>query len=686
MKHTFKILLAVVVLAFSTVVAMADKYAEYKKSYKLVRAIELLEEEKVQEAEQLLLQELDDHKDNCYAMLWLSAIQGEDDRLGEALNMLNKCIKMLPKKDEMLSEAYSMRSRVYEKLGDSKSALADLDTRIKLFPKEAESYESRGRYLMDKDQYEQADVDFCKMISLDEGNTLGYLGSGVCLRNLKRYDEAVSRFDQAIRLSPKNSNAYSHRAYCYMLSGKFKEAAEDIVKALDIDGDDLGYHVMVEMADSAYDVMDTQLKFAQMMDPTEPYWPFCRGVMREQTKRYKEAIESFESCQKMNYSVVVSRHIATCYESLGDYASALSVIQEALKADSTDVELRLHKARYLDSQGRTEEAIEECGQVIELAPRLEIGYSQRGGIKFDAGDVNGAIEDFSMALMIDPDNIYSYLLRGNCYLSKGQKEQALADYREVIARDTVASECIGAHYAYYELGDRDKAVALLDSLQARDSTEQAYDAACLYARMGEKEASLDYLRKALEGGYYNFHHIEHDFDLNNIRETEEYGAIIEEYKAKVEASIGHSLDAAEDEDDGFITTETLIPFSHEAGVTKVRCVINDLPLHFVFDAATSEVTISPVEATFMYKNDYLADADIVSPKKPFASDGNFVDGAVIMIRKVKIGELELTDVRATVVKGQKAPLKLGQAVLLRLGSVEIDNTQNVLKVIQRTKK
>jgi hypothetical protein len=36
-------------------------------------------------------------------------------------------------------------------------------------------------------------------------------------------------------------------------------------------------------------------------------------------------------------------------------------------------------------------------------------------------------------------------------------------------------------------------------------------------------------------------------------------------------------------------------------VCKVKCKINDLPLHFVFDTDASDVTLSMVEATFMIK-------------------------------------------------------------------------------------
>jgi predicted aspartyl protease len=52
------------------------------------------------------------------------------------------------------------------------------------------------------------------------------------------------------------------------------------------------------------------------------------------------------------------------------------------------------------------------------------------------------------------------------------------------------------------------------------------------------------------------------------------------------------------------------------------------------------------------------------------------------LRRVNFGGLELDNVRASVVRNQKAPLLLGQSVLGRLGKIEIDNTNRKLKITQ----
>ena len=55
------------------------------------------------------------------------------------------------------------------------------------------------------------------------------------------------------------------------------------------------------------------------------------------------------------------------------------------------------------------------------------------------------------------------------------------------------------------------------------------------------------------------------------------------------------------------------------------------------------------------------------------ANGDISEGTVVNLRNVDFGGLHLNNVRASIVRNQKAPLLLGQTVLGRLGSIEIDN-------------
>ena len=123
-----------------------------------------------------------------------------------------------------------------------------------------------------------------------------------------------------------------------------------------------------------------------------------------------------------------------------------------------------------------------------------------------------------------------------------------------------------------------------------------------------------------------------------------------------------------------------VPFTRHGGVTQVKCIVNGLPLHFIFDTGAADVTISRVEATFMFKNEYLSANDVIGKARYMDANGDISIGTVLNIKKITFGGLDLENVRASVVESNNAPLLLGQSVLNRLGKIEIDYDRSVLKI------
>ena len=217
-------------------------------------------------------------------------------------------------------------------------------------------------------------------------------------------------------------------------------------------------------------------------------------------------------------------------------------------------------------------------------------------------------------------------------------------------------------------------------IMAKDSSAGTYyDAACLYSLLNDTTISMKHLRQAFEKGYRQFRHIEMDADLDNIRNLDSFKTLLKEYIQKgidEETSIEPEVKVESKQ----VTSE--VPFSREGSVCKVKCKINGLPLHFIFDTGASDVTLSMVEATFMMKNGYLSKKDVTGTGHYMDANGNVSVGTVINLKNVKFGDFTLNNIRASVVKSQKAPLLLGQSVLGRLGKIEIDNNKQVIKVTQ----
>lgn len=660
---------------------LAQKANPYKESYNYKRAMEILDSEGDQnEAMDYLQREVAEHPKNGYAYYWIGSLYEGNDMPIDALEPTNKAIELLKKDKEYIAFAYRRRARINQMLGNVKEAMNDWSLAVKANPKDVSTYYERGGYYYWQGMYAEADADFDKICSIEPTNALGYVGKGRNAIAQENYKGAVELLTYCLKLDPAYSQGYAFRAEAYMKQELMNECIDDIIKALAIDGNSKALGLMQEIENPYVNVLISKLKIQQNKEPNEIVWPLCVGAVYEREEMYTKAIEAYKAALKIEQSDVPYGKIADCYSELGYYELALENLTRAMELDPEDVNYVAKKADLLYDMGRGKEAIATFDDFINMTPEYYGGYYRRGFMKENMGDVDGAIEDYSMAIVLNPDYAYAYLGRADQYMLKGNRDAAMNDYKMVVQLDTVPSDNSCAQYAYLKLGDVEKAKSFQNAIiEKYDAPGNYYDAACLYARMGEKEASLNFLRKSFEKGYRRFAHIKAEDDLEAIRDMSGYKLLIEEYEKKYEEELrekrgeeGVSVKREE------VTSE--IPFTVEGGNCYVKCQINELPMRFVFDTGASDVSISMVEASFMMKNGYLSEKDVIGSAKFTDAVGNVSEGTVINLRKVKFGDVELDNVKASVVRNQKAPLLLGQTVLSRIGKIEIDNENKVLKL------
>lgn len=678
MKRT--ILTIVCVLLSLATYSQSDKRPD---SYNYNRAMEALDKQEDQEALDYLGKELKENPKNGYAYSWATYIYKYRGENGHALTAADKALQYLPKKDtEYVTFTLTTRAGVYQDLKEYDKALADYARAIKGDPENLKLYKDRGQLLYELEKYDLADKDYQKVIDLDQGDAVGYVGLGRNAIAQKRYDDAIEKFDYAIKLSPAYSRVYAFRAESYIGKKKYNEAIDDIIKALEIDDDGKAYYLMCDVADSASVPLIAKLKIQATANPNNSHWPYYIGIVYNVKKKFRPAIEWYQKSFALDARAFVADLMSGCYDDLGDYEKALNYVNTAIEMDSTSYEYLYHKANYLDNAGRSKEALSAMDTYISKSPKESNGYYRRGWIKDHNGDMDGALEDYTITITLNPDYAYTYMVRGRLYFLKNEKETAKVDFEEAIRRDTADGGGPAAMYSYIYLKKKDEAIRILNHMLEKNKNDDNYEAACAYSLMGEKEKSLEYLRKSLEGGYYKFAHMRRDRDLDNIRVMPEFEALLKEYEDKVNSEIGNESGDKEE----FEEHVSEVPFTKEGGVYKVKCEINKLPLHFIFDTGASDVSISNVEAAFMLKNNYLVANDFVGTQNYMTANGDITEGTVINLRNVDFAGLSLTNIKASVVKNQKAPLLLGQSVLGKLGKIEIDNEKRMLKVTSRKKK
>lgn len=673
-------ILSILVLCSSVMLADNIKRPD---SYNYSRGVEAINNNNAEEALDYLNKEINEHPDNGYAFAWIALVRNYNEEFGRALTAANVAVKKIPSKDkEYRAFAYGTRAQVYLNLEDTIQALKDYSQAINIVPDDDRFYNQRAQVYYEQGKYDLADKDYLKMISLKEGDVMGYMGIGRNANAQKRYEDAIKQFDYVVKLEPNYSSAYSFRAESYIGLKKYNEAIDDVISALGIDRDRKAFYELQELADSAFEQTVAKLKVQKIKEPNEQSWDYDLGIVYERAAKYNKAIAYYKESLEKESNIITASRISSCYDDLGDYDKALEYCNQAIALDSVKANYLYEKANILDNAGRTQEAIKTMSDYIANTPDEPAGYYQRGWFKDHSGDIEGALEDYTMAITLQPNEAYAYLNRGVLYRLKGENAKAESDFKQVVRLDSIPEEAECSFYAYYYLGQKDKAIEVLNTALDKDKKGNCYDAACLYSVMGENEKALSYLRQSLENGYRRFAHIKRDRDLNNIRNTEEFKVLLKEYEEKHLQEIAADADG---DDSAYELKVEEIPFTQESGVCKVKCAINGLPLHFIFDTGATDVSISSVEATFMAKNDFLSSSDIIGKQNYQTADGNITEGTVINLKDVKLGSLHLNNIKASVVRNQAAPLLLGQSVLSKLGKIEIDNTKKVLRITHKQK-
>ena len=124
-------------------------------------------------------------------------------------------------------------------------------------------------------------------------------------------------------------------------------------------------------------------------------------------------------------------------------------------------------------------------------------------------------------------------------------------------------------------------------------------------------------------------------------------------------------------------SQTVINMLNEGGVFLIPNVkVNGIPMDkFIFDTGASSVSISIVEALFLFKQGKLKEEDIIGSSFSQIADGSVAENTVIILKVIELEGLKLTNVRALISHNNKAPLLFGQSAIQKLGKFELDGNK-----------
>lgn len=118
--------------------------------------------------------------------------------------------------------------------------------------------------------------------------------------------------------------------------------------------------------------------------------------------------------------------------------------------------------------------------------------------------------------------------------------------------------------------------------------------------------------------------------------------------------------------------KTVVKMKKENGVYNIPVTINGANMTFIFDTGAGLISISNVEASYLYKQGKLTSDDILGQANFKDANGDISVGTIIRLKEVSISNRTIYNVQASVVDNSVAPLLFGQSALEQFGKISID--------------
>jgi len=184
--------------------------------------------------------------------------------------------------------------------------------------------------------------------------------------------------------------------------------------------------------------------------------------------------------------------------------------------------------------GKFEEAVAELQKAADAAPTSAVIQSNLAYAYDRQGRTEEAVAAYRKALELDPKNTIVRNNLANLYSKQGLYEDAAREYEDLVQRDPGNATA----KANLEAMVKNKAVLqekkeqTSSAVQGADSKpkdpQAAYNAARVYARLGDADQALTWLNKALDLGYDQFDYLSLDPSLVNLKKDPRFLKLLEE--------------------------------------------------------------------------------------------------------------------------------------------------------------
>ncbi len=293
-------------------------------------------------------------------------------------------------------------------------AIASIQKSQKLDPKYLNTYKLLADIFVNQGQPQRAIDELNKGLKVKEDDGL-YTALSQIYRDLGDTKKSEELFAKGLSLQPNSSTVYQFNlGLKFKREGKFKEAKEQLTKALNLAPKDKDTHIALAQVEGELKNYDEAIKLLQKaltIDPEDINIYDELGTAYSEKGDYQAAITTYKKALTLDLKVQKPSDIARVYENLGlvyhnntkQFDLAEEAFKNALKYDPKQATIYINLGETYRVKGMLKEAASQQRIALQLDPKNALAHNNLGYTLALQGNIAEAILEFKKAVEIDPN-------------------------------------------------------------------------------------------------------------------------------------------------------------------------------------------------------------------------------------------------------------------------------------------
>jgi tetratricopeptide (TPR) repeat protein len=318
----------------------------------------------------------------------------EEELEQEIMAVLNRLVKDFPDSADPLG----LMGDLYAELGKTAEAMQCWEKCAEREPRRASSYERMAYTAVERGEFEKAVAIAQKALEINPVMPGIHSQLGRALRGLAKPKESFAALEKAVKISPTSAENHHLLGQAYQQLQQYEQAKQSYMTALQINPN---------YTEACYGIVSASVRLGQK-DEAAKY----RKKFEEMKARDWQTVPDERDYVLRRRFLVKSRGLASkthtnagiVYYERGQRQTAEKHWLRAAELNPGNMECREELVNLYQQNGRYEEALQMCEQLIRLAPENPLYHMRAGALLTRMNRIEDALLAVKQAIELEPNN------------------------------------------------------------------------------------------------------------------------------------------------------------------------------------------------------------------------------------------------------------------------------------------